>query len=151
MTAAANIVAEPCVRAFEQHFHQVAQDCWDVEDNGVVLLNANGDRERNLRSQLQALGLDVFIGANDANAGPAPVIGIEVEAWHWAKVREQVEDLRANVPDAAICVVTGFLEPGLNAHASNYPVFDDARAFLQKAGFRFFSFGGVGNDDTVYC
>lgn len=148
MRVTAKTAPETCECGFKARFHQAAHDCWDVKSNDVILLNADG--ERDLRSEFQALGFEVFHGANSAEVGPSPLIVIEAEAWRCPKVRGQVEILRSVKPEAAVCVMTGRLAPYLHINASTHPAFDDARTVLQKAGFGFFSFGGVNNDHSVY-
>lgn len=146
----AKFASEASGLAFEARFYQVAHDSWDVENKNVILLNADGVHERDLRSELQALGLEVFLGANSPEVGPSPVIVIEAEAWRCPRVRGQVEILRSVKPEAAVCVMTGRLAPDLHVNASTQPAFDDARTILQKAGFGFFTFGGVNNDHSVH-
>lgn len=150
MRVTAKTDPETCECGFDARFHQAAHGSWDVENNDVILLNADGVRERDLRSEFQALGLEVFRGANSPEVGPSPLIVIEAEAWRCPQVRGQVEILRSVKPEAAVCVMTGRLAPDLNNNASTHPAFDDARTVLQKAGFGFFSFGGVNNDHPVH-
>lgn len=145
MKFAAEFTTDPCALSSEARIEEAVQACWSVENMAVILLNADGVREREWRTQFQALGLDVFAGANSLNVGDMPAIVIDAQAWNREDIRRQVEYLRLDKPDAVVCIVTGLLASGWKAQ-SRPSIFDDARAFLQEAGFRFFSFGGASND-----
>lgn len=136
--SATSVLAARCLRA--------AQTCWDVEDNSVILLHSEGCDERNLRGQLQALGLAVFSGADCRDIGPFPVIVIDARAWQHAEIRQQADSIRRRRPQAAICVVTGLLAARDPSRPAQHPIFDDARAHLQAAGFGFFSIGGASHE-----
>lgn len=127
-------LADRCLRA--------ARICWEIENNSVILLQEKGPGKAMLRGQLQALGLDVFDGADCADIGPSPVIVIEARNWQRPEMRRAATAIRRGRPEAAICVLSGLLSSDMASHSSNNPVFDDARALLQAAGFGFFSISG---------
>lgn len=126
----------------ESRFLRAAQTCWGVENNSVILLHAEGTQERSLRGQLQSLGLVVYIGTDCPNIGPSPVIVIDARAWQRADIRQTADAIRRRRPEVALCVVTGLLNTNAPSRLLNRPQFNDARAFLQAAGFGFFSIVG---------
>jgi hypothetical protein len=116
-----------------------AQASWAVENNIVVLLNAAGFRERNLRTEFQALGLEVFAGVNSPEVGDAPVIVIDAKTWQRPQVQQEVKYWRLEKPNAAICLVTGRHRSNVAVQPIQHPVFDDARAVMWEAGIGFLS------------
>ncbi len=130
-------------------FLRAAQTCWGVESNSVILLPAEGSEDRHLRSHLQALGLEAYEGGAGIDTDICPVIVIEAERWLCPKIRNQVEALRQGIPDAPICVLTGMSTSAQSIQDAASLHFDDARAFMQAAGFRFFSFVGASGDHSA--
>lgn len=149
MSASAKLIPHASDTSLADRFLQAAQACWGIENNTAVILNSDGSEARMLRWQLQASGVEVFASANSLAAGSFKVIVIDAQGWRCAKVRQQAKAIRMEKPEAAICVVTGLLSSDARPHPSNHPVFDDARAVLQEAGFGFVSIDGASYDNSI--
>ncbi len=134
----AYLFSGPCEPAMADRFLCAAQSCWDVESNSVILLPAEGSEDRHLRSQLQALGLETYLGGAGIETDTCPVIVIEAERWRCPETRRKVETLRRGIPDAPVCMLTGISASAQAMQHSSTQHFTDARALMQAAGFHFF-------------
>lgn len=141
--------SDSCEPSLEDRFLSASQICWHVENNSVIMLPAETPEDLNIRSQLQALGLEAYQGGASLNNDPFPVIVVEAGSWRLPRIRKQVRAIRQVIPNAPVCVLTGMSKSRKPTRCPAPTRFDDARAFLDAAGFSFISFGGDSIDHSA--
>jgi hypothetical protein len=131
-----------CLRASEVY--------WQVSDVDVVMPIFESPNAMELRALLQSINLTVFCGLEGVDydvVGDEPpvskVVIFHAADWREPGARAKVGAVRAFLPQAVVCVVTGLLPVPDASFYPQRPVFDDARAVLQAAGVGFFSINEV--------
>lgn len=119
-----------------------AERCWDVEDRDVVYLASATDSSDPWPDLFRGLGLTVFHGIDglERHAGEEPPLVLTTSAaWRSHSGRARLTRLIREIPKLTVCVLTGLCPEQAASGAKPSPAYEDARAFLQAAGFGFFS------------
>jgi hypothetical protein len=132
-------LVDRCFRASEFY--------WEIANLDVHIMISDSQEGHQLRGLLHALGLTVFNGTdhlerqtgNDIQSDASAVFIVHVSDWLTDAFLRELKKLRVILPDAIICVVTGFGPVPETRFSPKCPDFDDARALLFAAGVEFFS------------
>jgi hypothetical protein len=132
-------LVDRCFRASEFY--------WEITNLDVHIMISDSQKGHELCGLLHALGLTVFNGTDhlesqtrhDSPSTPSAVFIVHVSDWLTDAFLRELQKLRVTLPDAVICVVTGFGPVPEARFSPKCPDYDDARALLFAAGVEFFS------------
>jgi len=109
-----------------------SEDIWAGVDYDVILLDCDSPEGFALRSVLQAMGVQVFIGAHSVPSDSNPLIMLHARHRHRKDVSERIACARQIFPSATVLFVTGDVVAPFSATE-----FDDARVILGAVGISF--------------
>lgn len=126
-----------------------ADRCWMVEDNLVVLLDADYIDGTAALGPLMSLGLDIwakFRGRRGEGGDDRLGLIMFHSVNHDCEIlQERLREARRMSPESPVCIITGLRQPH-NPQTANWlesssrlSSYDDARAFLEVAGIGFVS------------
>lgn len=110
----------------------LSEDPWTGVDYDVILLDCDCPEGFALRSVLQAMGVQVFLGAHSVPSDSSPLIMLHARHRHRKDVSERMACARQIFPSSTVLFVTGDVVAPFSTTE-----FDDARVILGAVGISF--------------
>lgn len=108
------------------------------EHNVVILLDGDCSGGLELKSELQAAGLEVVFGPSSLSPSTFPVIVVHADNCKDPAIKKRQLISQQTFPKAPVCIVTGFASSGSISEIWD-GTFGDARDVIQAANLHFLS------------